>query len=1220
MKEIHDRLRHWCIENLIDLKGTDNEYLFSSNNSKFLIILPKRGKVIEKGCLLKIDEEDLERFEEFEPDYLLFEFGGRWYYTAPKIVKSEYDESFAAEFNDFKCFGTPTILDRLKFVHLGVHTEFELLNGSGNVKDWAKKAKFLQHPSLGVCDKKTLAGTLPLQLECEKNGIKLIIGETIPVVDKFNPEKTNQIIHDVKLYVKNEIGWKNLLNLNNKMNVEYAGEYVKRSDLFDHSDGLILVFPRENCMFSTMDDEKAFMKKHRTYAKYFQEVYYQFDSVEYYDDKHDIDYLNKLKKLRQLSSKFSLKLVLINDSYYIDREQFFVKESLNKINFKAMKYSEDEYYKNLEDTENRLKPLFKNDEEYEDFIMQIVHHTTEIDNLCNFKIEIGKPRMPKYEFVPKGKTAEEMFDELIWQGFEEKVVKRGKDIEKYKERIYSEMDVIKPSGMIDYFLLLWDIIHWSKSEDIMVGISRGSVGGSLITYCLDITDIDPIEYDLMFERFLNKTRVSPLEFIDVFDKETGKLEYTYKAEEIGDNDYDLMIDQLQSEGKYVEHRKEMRADSIADIDCDFPSQYRDVVKMYIKERFGESYTCSVGTYTKLQLKAGLKDFCRVFGLTYDYVNRITKYIDHQIDYEWKDLIKYALQHKELYEFCQKNPQIVHAIKHTLKQPRSYSIHASAVLIVPKEKDGNPIDIFSWMPLRVIDGMLISEWEGKYTDRAGFLKEDILGLEQLDKFMMMLDLIKRNTGEEILLHEIPVDDVKTFKAFSKGYNEDVFQFTGEGIKLYSRQVKPDSIEDIIAMNALWRPGAMDSNAHNDFAAIKHGKKKAKFDYMLKEVTQKTHGLYIYQEQIMQAVVVLGNFTAVESDTFRTAIKKFDNKTMKSYEERFIDGAVANGCDKYEAVKIWNKLLAFSGYGFNRAHSAAYGLTAYWSQWFKNNYPLEFWTTALQFAKDDAVVYCISEMSKMKQGITLSPPSINVSTERFECDAETNTIYWSLIAIKGIAEATAGKIINERNKNGEFKSYIDFTKRIPRKMVNKNALANMILSGVFDEVEGIEFPEERIKLLILHYSKQFEELPDEYKTKEASKRYYWVFKQKTLTGYGLVDYRVMLINNGYKREASKFITADKFFTAEDYKEVCICGVVNSLVIKETRHGKSYANMQIISNNDIIYTTFWEEELIRLYESSLENITGRVIAMTGKVKFDDYKSANCLIATENTKIIYL
>ena len=340
--------------------------------------------------------------------------------------------------------------------------------------------------------------------------------------------------------------------------------------------------------------------------------------------------------------------------------------------------------------------------------------------------------------------------------------------------------------------------------------------------------------------------------------------------------------------KSIKKVKIFRGDQMPDIDCDFPTEYRDKVKEYIKDKYGYSYTCSVGTYTRMKLKTCIKDFGKVKGLSFDLTNKLTKDIDDQIEYTWGDLIEYASKSKLLFKFVQENPELVHMTKYALLQPKAESIHPSAVVIVPKyTSDGKKIDLWEWMPVKKIDGVLVSEWEGKYIDKSGFLKEDILGLSQLDKLKNMIDMIKKNNGGDIDLNSIPFDDEQVYKYFQRGWNEDVFQFGTTGLMNYCRQVKPICLDDLIAMTALFRPAIMEIGAHQTFADIRRGKQKPKYDPGIEEITKDTFGIYVYQEQVMKAAVV-GGLSAVESDIMRTAIKKKKMDVLNSFKDKFIDG--------------------------------------------------------------------------------------------------------------------------------------------------------------------------------------------------------------------------------------------------------------------------------------------------------------------------------------------
>ena len=668
------------------------------------------------------------------------------------------------------------------------------------------------------------------------------------------------------------------------------------------------------------------------------------------------------------------------------------------------------------------------------------------------------------------------------------------------------------------------------------------------------------------------------------------------------------------------------ADSMPDIDVDFPTEFRDAVKAYIKERYGYAYTCSIGTYTRMKLKTCIKDFGKVKGLSFDYTNKLTKDIDDQVEYTWGDLIEYASKSKLLFKFVQENPELVHMSKYALLQPKAESVHPSAVVIVPKNAvdDGREIDLWEWMPIKKIDGLLVSEWEGKYIDKSGFLKEDILGLNQLDKFSNILALIEKNCHKKIDLNKIPLDDDEVFRYFKRGWNEDVFQFGTTGLMNYCRQVKPSSMADLIAMTALFRPGPMDINAHQDFADIKSGKKKTSYDFGMESITKETYGLYVYQEQIMKAAVV-GGLSPIESDVMRTAIKKKKLDVLNSFGDKFKQGYAKllekNGIDepKDYAEKVWEKLLAFSGYGFNKSHAAAYTIMSYWSQWFKVNYPLEFWTTALQFSKESEVPYRLAELKKTGVEVEIRPPDVNFSEGNFTCDSKEQRIFFSLTKIKGVGETAVKNIVETRAAGGQFFSMEEFLSRVPSK-VNKTVVKCLIIAGAFDLIENIKNPRDRRNLL-KHYLVDIkgESLPDEYNTDDAKTNAFWIIEQKRLTGFGEVDYESMIRDSiPNKRVAKMYVNDTEFLDSKQDTEVTVAGKLIYYQEKEIKNG-TMCTLQIDCNNTIIPILLWPDAYEKIPEP-IDEIKGMTIAICGQVKKDKFKNEKKLYSNSGTKLYVL
>lgn len=651
-----------------------------------------------------------------------------------------------------------------------------------------------------------------------------------------------------------------------------------------------------------------------------------------------------------------------------------------------------------------------------------------------------------------------------------------------------------------------------------------------------------------------------------------------------------------------------RQDSMPDVDCDFPVAFRDTVKEYMTRRYGVNHVCSVGTYTRMKLKTCLKDFGKVMGVPFAVMNKLTKDIDDQIEYTWGDLFNYAATSRELFRFVQDHPELVHMTKYALTQCKTSSIHPSAVIIVPQEdEDGNPIDLFGWMPMKKMGDVLVSEWEGKYVDKSGFLKEDILGLNQLDKFSSIIKLIAKNRKEQIDVNTIPFGDEEVFRYFQRGWCEDVFQFGAMGLMNYCREAKPHSLDDLIAMTALFRPGPMDVKAHETFVEIKNGARKPKFDPGMEEITRDTYSLYTYQEQIMKAMVV-GGLTPVESDECRTYIKKKNHEALAQFKGKFVNGYSAliesRGVESKRAAaqasEVWDKMLAFASYGFNKSHAVAYTMMSYWSQWFKVNYPLEFWTTSLQYAsKESDIPYRLVEMKKTGAEIEVHPPDINFSGETFTCDPKTNRIFFSLGKVKGVGERALTLLKAMKDEHGEVFSFEDFITSAP-KGINRTVVLRLIMAGAFDLVEDIRNPRQRLDIVKQYLERRGEPLSDEFTSPDAHTNAWWVFKQRELTGYGEVDYERMMNEYGLgKRMVRLYVTAAEFERKHEGDEVCIVGRVNNVFERQTKGGDSYGVLQVEVNDLIIQITLWPDFWLHQPENEA-TLLNRIVAVSGRVNY--------------------
>lgn len=1165
-----DALRRWADDNYlaIEEKRDDELNVISIEGAgDFLYLHPDdKGKIIDERFSFAVTADEFDALYDGVVKYILFEFGGKFYYSNIKKDHLRLDKTvvFRPEFRDFKYLGTSTAEELVPFVHLGVHSEYEFLNGSSNCDEWATKARFNRMTALGICDRNTLAGTLAFQTACLAKGVKPIIGETITVACNYDPAVEIQETFSLKLYVMNAAGWRNLLLVNKAINVDYQG-FIPAEELYKLGGGLACVIPSDSELNYFKGDLDRCKRLLTAYHAAFDRVYYQIDTVEYASESLFRDHLENLDtyvlRCRKMKLYRDTLPLVINDSYYLDAEEAPLKSLLNKVAGVVNAESATQYFKNSKETilayeewMDGAAPL------YEKIIDGMTNSTTLTDSI-DFKIPTGIRHLPKYEFVKT--TVEDAFFEKLETGVQERLVGKVDDLDRYLNELEKECAIIVPNGLCDYFMILWDIMNWCREQGIMTGSGRGSVCGSLIAYCLYITDVDPLKYNLMFERFLNETRVSG--------------------------------------------ERAKSADSMPDIDCDFPVAFRDTVKEYMSRRYGANHVCSVGTYTRMKLKTCLKDFGKVMGVPFAVMNKLTKDIDDQIEYTWGDLFNYAATSRELFRFVQDHPELVHMTKYALTQCKTGSVHPSAVIIVPKEdENGNPMDLYSWMPIKRMGDTLVSEWEGKYIDKSGFLKEDILGLNQLDKFSSIIKLIAKNRKQHIDVNTIPFSDEEVFRYFQRGWCEDVFQFGAMGLMNYCREAKPHTLDDLIAMTALFRPGPMDVKAHETFVEIKNGRKKPKFDPGMEEITRDTYSLYTYQEQIMKAVVV-GGLSPVESDILRTAIKKKNMDLIESFHGKFREGYSAllreSGIKERteeKADEVWSKLLAFSGYGFNKSHAVAYTMMSYWSQWFKVNYPLEFWTTSLQYAsKESDIPYRLVEMKKTGAGIEVRPPDINFSDETFTCDPTTNRIFFSLGKVKGIGERALSFLKAMKQEHGEVFSFEDFITSAP-KGINRTVVLRLITAGAFDLVEGIRNPRQRLDIVKQYLDRRGEPLPEEYDTPDAHTNAWWVFKQRELTGYGEVDYERMMNEYGLgKRMVRLYVTAPEFERKNEGDEVCIVGRVNNVFERQTKRGDAYGVLQLEVNDLIIQVTLWSD--FWLHQSETEaTLLNRVVAVTGRVNY--------------------
>lgn len=829
-------IQHWLDQNNLPYTWLVDQKVFQIDQDKFCVIKEKEDRILDDTFDLILDEEEGELIQEHDCKYLVFQLGEWIFYTLPDKIK----------LTPLKYLGQSKQAEN--FPYIGIHGMYEICNGSKNYKEWCKKAKFLGIKTLGICEYNTLAGTLQFQLDCLANEIKPILGITALVKDEKN------YTYRIKVYARNEIGWRNILYINKAINVDNEG-FIWEKDVFQYLVGTVTVLEQQ------LEGQVIFNYKNVTGQK----TYFKLDPVQWKSDERDKKHLEYIKWVYE---NIPDKAILVCDSYYLDKQDSRTKTLLNKIGkVNIDNQSDDQYFKSKGEIEQQLITLFNDENRGKQFVQQAFDNLSAFDEV-DFRIQTGKFWLPEYKLTEVElmlhQTKDQLFWDLIDQGIYKKIVSKGLDPEPYLLRVEEEYVVLEEGGFIDYFLILSDIVRWCDMKGILIGVGRGSVGGSIVAFLLGLTKTDAIKYDLLFERFLNKGRI-------------GR--------------------------------------GLPDADTDVESNRRDEVKRYIEERYGIDNVCSIGTYGTFKTKAALRDLCRISGVPPQTLNYFAAMMEES-DNNYESVFKQAVQTKVFKDFVQENYDAVNDIPLILGQPKTVSIHAAGVIITPDVKEGALMTIYNWMPVKKVDGVIVSEWEGPQLETAGFLKEDILGIKQLDKFQDIFKLIKSNNKELPSLDDIDTQDAQVYELFCQGFNQDLFHFGSVGQTQYSQQVKPREIQELIAMIAAYRPGAMEFGAHEDYVKIKMGRKQPEYDYMLKEVTEKTFGLYLYQEQVMKACQVLGGFDLTTADDIRSAMGKKKYDKIIKYKDLFIKGAYERGCGKEEAEKIWSKLEAFAGYGFNR----------------------------------------------------------------------------------------------------------------------------------------------------------------------------------------------------------------------------------------------------------------------------------------------------------------
>lgn len=1086
-------------------------------------------------------------------DFYAYKFGGVWY-MLPR------DDRDKVKLKRLKYLGE-AVQEIPTPVFMGVHGQYEIMSGSGTYADWCAKAKFYGVTTLGICEKNTLSGALKFQVECQKNGLKPVIGMECTVYDIVKDFRFT-----AKVFVRNEVGWQSILTMSEAINCDNPG-YIPidqfREEISRNAEGLVVVADPKTTDYDRFAEIGLKMD------------YYQLDPVRYVEESRDEVYLKNLRKFYH-SGMLALPMA---DAWYLDEEYSCIRSRLASIGGSNFYDSDDQWFKPNDVLFCQLADMFPNTDDglglaYQDFL-DALERLMDIADSIDFTVDTTKRHLPRYimteEEAAKYATNEDMFWGLIDEGLQrhpELIEQYGEDV--VMERIDREVGVIKLGDTIDYFLITRDIINWCHRNGIMTGISRGSAGGCLVSYLLAITKLDPIGYNLLFERFLNEGRVKK---------------------------------------------------SLPDVDVDFPGEDRGKVKQYMEQRFGKVNVCSVGTYSALQLRAAIKDMSRVYGLEFQEVNDMMKLFAVD-DRKPEDLFRIACAQPRVKRFVREHPDLVNEVMLIMPAPKARSVHACATMIFPKEHD-----MFHWTPIRKQNGEYVTEWEGGEMDGAGFLKNDILGIKQLDKFQNMVRLVKENEGVDVDIFSVPLDDPEVYRYFQNGWTEDNFHFGSRGLTGYCKEMKPENIEDLIAAIALYRPGAMENGFHTEYVKRKEG---APVSYWVgsEEALKTTYGLVVYQEEVMELTRTLGGLSLVEADDVRKAMVKKKYEALAQYHPRFVDFYVQKwGVTKEYAENVWDALDKASSYLFNRSHAVAYALTGYISQWMKVHYPIEYWSVAFKEAMTEDYPRYIAEINKTGVCMVRSV-DINLSGTGVYIDFAARTLYWSVTGVKQVAEKAATQILKERDENGRYWSLDDFVTRHKWKgsAVNTRVVQNLIFAGAFDDVENITDASQRVELLISYLASTKNKLneADPIITGfdiHRNDAWWWQLMQKKLSGLAFFDYA------GLYDKVKQFFPVDyEYHTFEECSDVeyrpnrgyvIVGGYVSAIDLKKTKKGGILCRITLENNYEFLDLVVFQTEYERLQEeiaASKDNI----VLLNATLYYDARNDKNALRADMETSIV--
>ena len=1015
----------------------------------------------------------------------------------------------------------------MTFTILQVTSGYSLLRSTIDLYRYVMTAKELGYQKLALTDEGVLHGAIEFYNLCRNQNIEPIIGCLFQYKQWRNAEAFSSMI----VYAKDEIGYQSLIELSTQYQKSKLVSKDMEKIIKEASEHLQIVFPQENSEWALecSNGEVAFQRwLFEAEERYFPNIHLGIESNQILPIP--------LEELEAWGQDFSMKLLPFVKTFYLKAEDDFSYRVLKAIgDGETLSTTQAEvsgqYY--LQD-EKTLTQHWSTVLEG-----KLVRQLQEFVDSLKWKLPKHELLLPKFQ-TPEGKTSQEYLQEICQQSLKDKELVK----DEYESRLNYELSIIHQMGFDDYFLIVWDIMKYAHEAGIQTGPGRGSAAGSLVSYLLNITKIDPIEYQLLFERFLNPER------------------YT-----------------------------------MPDIDLDFPDNRREDILDYVRRKYGENHVAQIATFGTFGSKQALRDVCRVLGLTTVQAGEWSKAIPNQLGINLKTAYEQSKNLQTLVSRSPKNQLIFETSCRIEGLPRHLSTHAAGVVLYDKP-------LTDVIPLIYKDQQMpITQYTMKYVEQIGLLKMDFLGLTNLSILHDSIELTKSIYQHEIILNEIPLDDEKTLELFQMADTNGIFQFESDGIRRVLKKLRPTNLEDIAAVNALYRPGPMEQI--DTFIKRKHGQEVVKYPHpILESILQSTYGVMVYQEQVMQVTSQMAGFTLGQADILRRAIGKKDAKVIETEKTHFIEGAIGKGIDVASATEVYQYIERFANYGFNRSHAFAYSLLAYQLAYFKAHYPRAFYTAILRFVGDRSPKLQTYFIEAKQRGISIKNPSINTSVDDYT--ATIDGIFIGLNAIKGLRRDFIQEILKQRKQNGQFIDFMDFAFRIGKKYCKKEVLEALIDAGAFDElgknratlratidavIESVKFHGSNIALELNEemYPKYFEE--------EDSNIIEKIEREIAVLGFPVSAFPTEPYEILYKEKK-----ANRISTIYESKPVSVLGILKNIRKTRTKKGEPMAfgtiqdetgEMEFVVFSEvypIVFSLLEENQLVLLKGKSRKNIQSK------------------------------